>query len=206
MELLREREELQVNTVDTAAQAHNAQIRERYRKLQNAEADQFAESAQRAANEQAIVSERPAVYAAPVTDQVPVVEQTPVVTEFIHEKLEAPVFTTEKFERAEQKQTPVEVIQPTYVAPVTSVAVSTQTQYSLTPFAKMVMAAFTLIVVAMLTLICINTQIIRQKSVRLKNLEEQRQELMERSEEIQRDIENATSEDAIRAYAAAQGW
>ncbi|MBO5411561.1 MAG: hypothetical protein J6A38_00540 [Clostridia bacterium] len=206
MELLSERQETRVNSATAEAQAHNAQIRERYRKLQDAEATQFAESAQRVETQQTPVSERPFVYTAPVLDEVSTVEQTPVVTEFVHERIEAPVFTTERFERVEEKQVMVENVQPTYVAPVRATAVSTQAQYSLTPFAKMVMAAFTLIVVAMLTMICINTQIIRQKSVRLKNLEEQRQELVERNERIQRDIENATSEDTIREYAASQGW
>lgn len=57
----------------------------------------------------------------------------------------------------------------------------------------------------MLTLICVNTQILSRKSAELKDLERQRQELVERNEEIQRRIEDAQSEETIREYAISNG-
>ena len=67
------------------------------------------------------------------------------------------------------------------------------------------MAIFATVVVMMLTLICVNTQIIQRKSMQLRNLEQQREELVNRNEEIQRRIENAQSEETIREYALSQG-
>ena len=84
-------------------------------------------------------------------------------------------------------------------------AVAVEESYSLSSFAKLIMAAFTLAVVAMLTLACINTQTIQSKSIRLQNLEEKRQELLEKNEEIQRRIEEAKSDEVIREYATSQG-
>ena len=57
----------------------------------------------------------------------------------------------------------------------------------------------------MLALIGMNTQIIRQKRLRIQNLEEKKQQLVEESQEIQRRIEAAQSEEAIRQYAMENG-
>ena len=65
--------------------------------------------------------------------------------------------------------------------------------------------ALIFVIVAMLTMICINTQIIRQKKIQLKNLEQKKEQLMEQSEEIQRRIEAARSEETIRQYAVENG-
>lgn len=210
MELVRENETIRTATVDVEAQAHNALIRERYRRLQNAEAEQFTENhvTEERFSEVSNV-EAPAVYAAPVTENVSEVEQVPQVTEFVHVRPEASVFTTDKFERLQQSErvAPSAVsVAPVYVAPVTVSAVATEAQYSLSALAKIAMAVFTFVIVAMLTMICVNTQLINQKRIKLKNLEEQKEELLEKNEEIQRRIEQATSEDTIRQYAAANGW
>jgi hypothetical protein len=55
-------------------------------------------------------------------------------------------------------------------------------------------------------MICVNTQLIGQKRIKLKNLEKQKEELLEKNEDIQSRIEQATSADTIRQYAAANGW
>ena len=60
-------------------------------------------------------------------------------------------------------------------------------------------------VVAMLAMICMNTQIIRQKRIRLQNLEEQKEELVNEVAEIEQRIEAAKSEEAIRQYALENG-
>lgn len=200
-------------TEDKQAQLHNAQIKERYRRLQSAEADQFdSETEMRSETEYTVrasvlAPERPAVADTPVT------EQTPQVTEFVREKIDSPVFTTEKFDRAgaiEQERNYAPVVMPAPVempvqAQAPAAVVSTETQYSLSRMAKMVMAAFAAVVVLMLTLICVNTQILSRKSAELKDLERQRQELVEHNEEIQRRIEDAQSEETIREYAISNG-
>jgi cell division protein FtsL len=89
--------------------------------------------------------------------------------------------------------------------PVQEEATVKQLGYSLSPLAKLVMAVFTMVIVAMLALICVNTQAINQKTIRIKNLEQQREELMEEHEDVQRRIADAKSEETIREYAQSQG-
>ena len=194
-------EEKRINlTATKQAELHNAQIAERYRRLQNAEADQFASATQNHTD----YTVRATVLApeAPATSQTPITEQTPQITEFVRERIETPVFTTEKFERIAENETtmmkPVEI-------PMQATAVVASEQYSLSRMAKTVMAVFATVVVMLLTLICINTQIIQRKSIQLRNLEQQKEELMERNEEIARRIENAKSEETIKEYALSQG-
>lgn len=189
------------------AERHNSLIKERYQRLQNAENEQFAESTQESnatdyTVRASVLSPEAPVYT-PVSEPTSV--QQPQVTEFVRVKSESPVFTTEKFNGIAEA-TVEETIAPAAVqAPTMSVALSTETQYSLSALAKTVLAAFAAVVIVMLTLICVNTQLIRQKTVRLQNLEEKRQDLMEANEEIQRRIETARSEETIREYAESQG-
>ena len=186
---------------------HNAQISERYRMLQNAIEDQFATPTNNG------VYQATATYAPSQTVFVPTftaptqsVEQKPVVTEYVRTGVsDSAIFTAEKFDRFQSVE---QNVAPAYVGETVSVieeAVVVEESYSLSAFAKVVMAIFTLVVVAMLALACINTQTIEMKSIRLQNLEEKRQELMEKNEEIQRRIEEAKSEETIREYALSQG-
>jgi hypothetical protein len=62
---------------------------------------------------------------------------------------------------------PTAVIQPTFVADVTKQAETTaavNAEYSFTTFAKMMLTAFAVIVVALLSWICVNTNAIQQKT------------------------------------------
>lgn len=207
MATLMENQTIRNLTVEKEAELHNAQINERYKRLQNAEADQFAESTEEIRDESAYTVRASVLTPeAPVLENTSTFEQTPQVTEFVREKIESPVFTTEKFERAIEKSAPVAVQAPIEL-PIqkATTSVARQAEYSLTAMAKVVMAAFVAVVVLMLTLICINTQTIERKSIKLKNLEKQREELMERNEELERRIENAQSEETIREYALSQG-
>ncbi|MBQ3020080.1 MAG: hypothetical protein IJD77_05805 [Clostridia bacterium] len=194
MEQLLERT-LQTSVDTQEAQQHNAQINERYRKLLSAENDQFSEQNNVAPTVSNVV--------APTVSETPVMEQSPQVTEFVHERVSAPVFTADKFDLIREQAVKVAPI----VAPVfeRKEAIAVEAQYSLTPLAKVVMAVFTMIVIAMLTMICLNTKWIENKSTRIKNLEKQREELMERNEEIQQRIEIAQSEETIRQYAESHG-
>lgn len=192
-------------TAEEEAQKHNAMISERYRRLQDAEADQFGSTQQvRTENVRASVLAPEKLVAAPV------VEQAPQVTEYVRSRIETPVFTTDKFNNitdtavaapvidAPVAPMPVEVYAPTE-------AVAQESQYSLSRMAKTVIAAFAATVVAMLSLICVNTHVIRQKTVRIQNLEEKKQELLEENAEIQRRIEIAQSDETVREYALSQG-
>ena len=191
-------------TADKQAELHNAQINERYKRLQNAEADQFA---QKTIDETAYTVRASVLTSnAPVLENTTITEQTPQITEIVHERVDAPVFTTEKFERSiiapSTAQAPVEIPMQ---APVYTASVAKQAQYSLSTMAKVVMAAFAAVVILMLTLICVNTQTIERKSLQIRNLEQQREELIEKNAEVQRRIQEAQSEEAITEYALSQG-
>lgn len=196
MEQLLERT-MQASVNEQEAQQHNAQINERYRKLLSAENDQFSEQTYAAPVASTVI--------APTVDETPVMEQAPQVTEFVRERVAAPIFTTEKFEMLQGEAVrSAPVFAPVFEKKTKSVA-AVEAQYSLTPLAKVVMAVFTMIVIAMLTMICINTRLIENKSVRIKNLEKQREELMERNEEIQQRIAAARDPETIREYAESHG-
>ena len=196
MEQLLERT-MQTSINEQEAQQHNAQINERYRKLLSAENDQFSEQTYAAPVASTVI--------APTVEETPVMEQAPQVTEFVRERVTAPIFTTDKFEMLQKEAVrTAPVFAPVFEQKAKSVA-AVEAQYSLTPLAKVVMAVFTMIVIAMLTMICINTRLIENKSVRIKNLEKQREELMERNEEIQQRIAAARDPETIREYAESHG-
>lgn len=193
------------SSVDTnEAQEHNALIKERYRKLQSAEADQFAAPSYTAPT---VEPQASTVYA-PMFTSTATVEQTPQVTEYVRH-MESTLFTAEKFERMENAA--VEEVAPTFVADVTTNAPTMATAsvvregYALNALAKFMIGVFSAVVVCAMTMICVNTNTIQQKSLRLRNLEEKREELMEQNEEIERRIANAKSEETIRQYAESQG-
>ncbi len=195
-------------------QKHNAMIKERYRRLQDAEAYQFtdnqpAETSMDTVRASVLAPETP-VYNAP---DAPTQEQLPQVTQFVRARIDSPVFTTEKFNAVQEEKVAQEVVDNVAVEPMVAPveiyasrqAVATEAQYSLSAMAKVVLAAFVATVIAMLTLICVNTQLIRIKNVRIQNLEEKRDQLVEEVTEIQRRIEMAQSEEAIRQYALSNG-
>ena len=216
MGLVSEYQRTQLTNADVEAQKHNAQIRERYNRLLSAEADQLASEtyAQTPVSEvraSVLASEAP-VNVTPVTADTPVLEQVPQVTEFVREQVASSVFTTEKFERL-QENNPVmnsavaETIAPTYVAPVFQSAATAAVeveQYSLSSFAKKVIAGVGAAVVALVSIIGLNTQIIGNKEAELRQLRSRQQELVNENARVQEEIEIATSEDTIRAWAQQQ--
>ena len=206
-----ERTETQAQPQTREAQIHNAGIKERYRRLRDAEERQFNESnaTENTIRASVLAPESP-VFISPVEENVAAVEQMPTVTEYVRAYVESPVFTTEKFsgitaEAPVAAYSPVEIPAQAPVAAAAAVAVSQEAQYSLSRMAKIVMAAFAALVVVMLSVICINTQIINQKTLQLRALEEQRAELLEENEAIQSRIAQARSEETIREYAKSQG-
>lgn len=203
METILERVTLQQQMAQQEAQRHNALIKERYKRLQDAEASQFAANTQTNATEYTV---RASVLAPsrPV-EETPAVEQAPQVTEYVREKIDSPVFTTEKFQAIEQQP----ILQnPTY-APVeiqtTQTAVAVEEQYSLTQFAKMVIAAFAAAVIVMLTLICVNTQLIRFETAQLQTAQTRNVQLQEEYAKVQQRIQDATSQETILEYVQSNG-
>ncbi len=190
---------------NTEQERHNAMIKERYRRILDAAEDQLSTPV--IEEETARVSTAYASVAS-TYDTLPIVEQAPTVTEYAPSKLAASVFTPAKFDRMEDARpqaAPVAVVAPAKPVSVSKTVNATEAHYSLTPLAKVVMAIFTLVVTTMLILIGVNSQTIERKNIRLRNLEEKKQELMEKNEELQRYIEELQTEDSILERAAQAG-
>ena len=190
------------------AELHNAQIKERYRRLQDAENSQFNQSQPinaTAYTVRASVLTPERTYTAPT--QTPAVEQRPQVTEFVREEIAVSTATP-----VQTVQAPVQAINPVqeiYIAPtqapVQTQAVAVEESYSLSRAAKMVMAAFAAVVVMLLTIIGINSGIIRQNEAYLAQLEQTNVALQQEYAELQADIAEAKSEDVILEYARSKG-
>ena len=197
MDMLRERTELQKAEVEKA-QRHNELINENFLKIKNLVHAQFDEDEVQDVVEtvEEVVEETP-LYISPAN--VTNLERAPIVTEYASPMATA-VFTAQKYEIAKENTQPVE-----YTAPVQATERAVEVSYALTPLAKVIMAAFTFVVVAMLALICMNTQIIRQKSIRIQNLEEKKQQLLNQVDEIESRIAAAQSKETILQYALENG-
>lgn len=205
-----ELERVQTMNAHKVAEEHNAMIKERYRRLQDAEAEQFASVTESQYTQQ---TPRASVFApeAPVFVNAPAMEQTPQVTEFVQARVESPVFTTEKFNNM-QGEAVASVVAPAPVAPMqvevytpTQASVASETQYTFTPMAKKILMAFAATATAMLCIIGINSGIIKRNNVKLRNLQEQEETLASENEELQARINAATSEETIMQYAQEQG-
>ena len=186
---------------------HNSMINERYKNLLGIVEEQFQEAPTVNATQTYVpVEEAPVVE---TTYNAPATEQVPHVTEYTPTGIAASLFTTETLDRIAPPQHVEDTFAPTVIMPKERVAVTPivekEATYSLTPMAKLVMAAFTALVVIMLALIGVNSYTIQRKSIRLKNLEEKKQELMERNEEIQRYIDELQTEESIIERATQAG-
>lgn len=197
MEAIRERQTIESTNVE--AQKHNAQISERYRLLQNAEADQFSQETFESEN---------VAYAAPVVEETPVVEQMPQVTDFVHESPVSPIFTTEKFENLTDVSEVKERAETVFVPELqqkTEETTALAEHYSLTTFAKLIIAAFAAVVIALLSLIAYNSQIIHQKRIQINGLEAQKEQLLQAQQELEARIAESQSEESILQWVESQG-
>ena len=178
------------------AELHNAQIRERYRLLRDAEERQFASfETEQNIRASVLTPERPA--ATPV--------ETPT---FSHERVSSELFTTETLDRAIRNNTPampMTPVAPVEIQPTNVQAVEQETVFGLSSFAKTVAAVFCAVIVTMLTMICINTQIINEKAAKLAELEKQQRTLVQRSVKLKEQIEDATSDETIEEFALKYG-
>lgn len=196
------------NTQETQErETHNAMIAERYKEILGVVDGQIDEAKPVFNTAQTYAPAVESPISAPHYN-APATEHVPHVTEYTPSNLAASLFTTETLDRIAPQST-VRTFAPAYVAPqpveeVKPVAVK-EASYSLTPMAKVCMAIFATAVVFMLTLIGVNTQTIQRKTIRLKNLEEKKQELIENNEEIQRYIEELQTEESIVERATKAG-
>lgn len=163
---------------DYQAELHNAQIRERFRELQQAQESQF----------KSVFGESGASnFSAPVENVA--VQDRPAVA--------AELFTTATLDRVIES------------APVETVAVqeteSVAETFTVSRLAKVVASAFATVCVAMISLICVNTQVIRQKTERLEQLTGESYQLAEENAELQARIQNARSPETIKAYVEGLG-
>lgn len=206
MELVRERQTIELT--NTQAEQHNAQISERYRLLQNAENSQFAQEKPMQIVQPELTIETPTFIAAEVCE-TPVVEQTPQVTDFVRERITSPVFTAEKFERTVNIQESAATAVAPLVTPVIQEVTEEHTEvvahYSLSALAKVIMVIFAAVVIALISLIAYNSQVMNRQMIRIKNLESKRQQLLDQQEEIQSRIAMAQSEESILQWAQSQG-
>ena len=199
-------EKVQTLNAQKVAEEHNAMIKERYRRLQDAEAEQFAtENHYAQASAPVFASETPTFVNAPA------MQQTPQVTEFVQARVESPVFTTEKF-NAMQGEAVANVVAPAPVAPMrvevytpAQASASSETEYAFSPMAKKVLMAFAATATVMLSIIGINSGIIKRNNVKIQRLQQQEETLASENEELQARINAATSEETIIQYAQEQG-
>ncbi|MBQ9729527.1 MAG: hypothetical protein IJV80_01820 [Clostridia bacterium] len=164
---------------DLQAELHNAQIRERFRELQQAQESQF----------KSVFGESGASNFSAPTASVAVEEKPAVAAE---------LFTTATLDRVIEH------------APVQEVSQIQETEavaetFTVSRLAKVVAGAFAAVCVAMVAMICVNTQVIRQKTERLEQLNVEKTQLAQEDAAIQSRIENARSEEAIRAYVESLG-
>ena len=200
------------------ATLHNSQIRERYRRLENAEADQFAQMD--AAQQQTRVNAGPraAVLTPERTDENRVA-QAPNVTEYERRASDYSLFTPETLDRTLERsaametpvqnvtEMPAQYIEPTPVTyAATAEAVAEREEYGLTRRGKVAIGAFCGFVCAMLCVIGVNSNIIAKNEAKLQALEETRQELLLEKAKIQANIDEITSEENVNRWAIENGW
>lgn len=217
MEILQERTQQQMPDTSFEAQQHNARIAERYARLQNlrnAQQEQCQETETVQANTVTVDPVRPVFTAQPTVAETPVMQQAPQITEYSHETVSNPVFTSQRFDMWQQNAAPemaAAIVQPTYIPtmvapqPTTSTQTQATAQYSLSTFAKVVMAVFAAVVIAMISLICANSALINQKTVELETLQMQKAQLVREYDALCQEIQEEISQEAIYEYALENG-
>jgi cell division protein FtsL len=177
--------------IDKEAELHNSRINNMYTILQNAESEQLErlwEEAKRAPQASVLAPEKPV--------EVPVYEHTPVQSD---------LFTPATLDRAIGRNVPV---YPAYQPAPTQVAVEAEKEeftYSLTSAAKKAIAIFASAAAVMMTLICVNTHTINLRKAEISALELSNANARVAITQLEEQIAEESSEEAIRAWARTQG-
>ena len=196
---------------------HNSRIHERYQRLQNLEAEQFAQMDAEA--QQAPVQASRAAVLTPERVEENRVAQAPSVTEYERRASDFSLFTTETLDRVLERntvtETPVQNVlemptlnvetAPVPYAAVTEAALESEA-YGLTGRGKAVIGAFCGFVCSMLCVIGINSGIIARNEAKIQALETTRQELLLEKANIQANIDEITSEENVSRWAIENGW
>lgn len=198
---LENRTQESIGVAQREAELHNQRIKERYERLMSTEEDQLNES----------FSESKAFSSARASSVLSPERPAEAEKTYTRTRVDSPLFTTETLERtlaeskAEQASAPV--VQEVAIAPVSVVSTKTNVAaYSVSAFAKAVIAGFAVLVCVMLCIIGINSETIRRKNVKIRRLEDKRQELEEESEDILSRIEEVRSFEFIKTWAEANGF
>lgn len=176
--------------VDKAAAEHNAQIKERFQRLQSVERSQFAELSYQAPRASVLAPERP------VQTQQPMQE--------VQERSVSQLFTAETLDRTLQEHAPV-AQEPEVQAPVVAQTVAVE-GVQLSRFAKVFLCACAAVVTALICLICAFTQIISANDLKLNALESKNAQLRAEYVQVHSELESAKSPETIKAIVEAQGW
>ncbi len=191
------------NTAEKEAELHNRQIKERYEQLLSAEEAQLNES---------LGSVVAPVYNATITPERTITPSIPSTPVYSHTRVESSLFTTETLERTiavekeEQKEKFTQAVAPAPVQSVATVQKAEEISYAFSNFAKAVAAAFAVLVIVMLAVIGLNSRAIARNNVKIRRLEERKQELREESEDITARMEEITSEEYVKRWAEANGY
>lgn len=192
------------------------------------EAERAPYTAPRAASP-VLAPERPErtepVFTAPVPDNMP------FGNEIVHTKVDSPLFTPETLDRSirenyydfapnQMPAAPAAFVQtadmptageaavaqmPVATVGTASADASVKESYGLSAFAIKMIAAFAALVITLLTVIGINSYVIRQKTVRLNRLEQQKERLAEQRSELENNVLEAQSYEKILEFVREHG-
>ena len=206
MELFKEDTQVQMSQAELEAQKHNALISERYNRLKNAVANQFAEDVRTEEHKNTYQNTfEISTYISPNATANTATYTSPTMTEYFSRPATS-LFGMEKFERMGQMHEDMQMTRPVELAtPIERVEIVQEPQYSLSSMAKVVVGVFACVVVSMMALICVNTHTINQKRMNIQALETRKAALVQEYQDLQERIETATSEETIREYAESQG-
>ncbi len=180
-----------VMVMDREAELHNSRINNMYSILSNAGSDELEtlwEQAKQSARASVVAPEKPAA---------PDYEHTPVQSD---------LFTAETLDRTLGRNTAqAPVYTPAPVAPVVEEANAEEYTFSLTSAAKKAIAIFASAATVMMTLICVNTNIIKSQDAKIAALEASNESARARIVQLQEDIAHYSSEEVIYEWAAQEG-
>ena len=94
---------------------------------------------------------------------------------------------------------------PAAAATAASVDAAVKESYGLNALAVKMIAAFAALVFTLLTIIGINSYVIRQKTMRLNQLEQRKERLVEQRSELEKDILEAQSYEKILEFVREHG-
>jgi hypothetical protein len=179
-----------VAVVDREAELHNSRINNMYSILKNAESEQLEQlwaEAKRETRASILAPEKPV--------EAPTYE---------HTRVESDLFTTKTLDRTLERAIPTQA--PAYAETAATVEQQSETVvFSLTTAAKKAIAIFASAVTVMLTMLCVNTQIINKREAQIRAIEASNASMRESIELMEEQIEYESSEEVIREWAKARG-